>query len=112
MVNCLQIVTSRFKKNSPRLTHIFNDISDNQLGGRVLHYRLVWISRDPLLIDNYQMNELVLNSNMIIKKYTPRRYFFLKRQLMISRLGLSNDIQIKIKISGSRSIFLKASFDD
>jgi hypothetical protein len=42
------------------------------------------ISRDPSLIDfsrldYYQMNELIRNSNMIIKKYTPRRYFFLKR---------------------------------
>jgi hypothetical protein len=36
---------------------------------------------------------------MIIKKYTPRRYFFLKRQLMIARLGYNDDIQIKI--SGS-----------
>jgi hypothetical protein len=91
--------------NSPRLTHIFNDISDSLLGGCISDYRLVWISRDPLLIDNYQMNGLVLNSNMIIKKYTPRRYFFLKRQLMIDRLGLSDDIQIKIKISGSRGYF-------
>jgi hypothetical protein len=40
---------------------------------------------------------------MIIKKYTPRRYFFLKRQLMIARLGYNDDIQIKI--SGSRGYF-------
>jgi hypothetical protein len=60
MINWLQITISRFKKNSPRLTHIFNDISDNLLGGWISHYRLVWISRDPLLKDNYQMNDLVL----------------------------------------------------
>jgi hypothetical protein len=63
MIISLQNATSRFKKNSPRLTHIFYDLIDD-------------ISIE---LDDYQMNELVMNLKKIYTSYV----FFLKAKVEV-----------------------------
>jgi hypothetical protein len=111
-----QILTARFKKIYPRLTHIFkiNNPTNYQVKTWILDYRSVQLViidlnilitvKDNLyvliivknkILDHYQLIELVRNSIMLINKYTPRMDFSLKRYLVIITLTCNESIKMK-----------------
>jgi hypothetical protein len=115
IVGQIQIVTTRFKKNSPRLTHffkinktngyLFNSwILDDRSGQLVIiELQVLIIVKSISLSNHYQLNKLIRSSIMLINKYTPRMYFFLKRQLAveykISTLMCNDSMKIKNGVS-------------
>ena len=97
-------------------THAYNyDINTNehQLDSWIFDYESVQlvisdqcvlvIVRDKFLLDYYQFIELLRSSIILVNKYTPRTYFFLKRYLSIkyasSTLDHNQNIEIKNGVS-------------
>ncbi len=122
----LQLVTTRLKKISPRLTHIFriNNTNGYQFYSWILYFRsklnlviadlyILIIVKDNFLLDYSQIIELVRSNIILIIKYTPRMYFFLKRGLNVNYnipiLTCVNSMKIKNGASQGY-FFLKARY--